>query len=150
VARLDQHLERVSRGDLSKEVQVVNGDELQSLASRSNATMHEMARMRAELMEQNQALTAQARRMEDLNRTLEERVRQQSTELQAARRTLDPDRTITTTPRLSVAEAAVHPPGTYRCEACGATGRVSREVHGTIRCPRCQGTRFARVASEVV
>jgi len=148
VGRLEDHLERVSRGDLSKEVQVANGDELQALAARSNVMMHEMARMRAELMEQNQALTTQARKMEDLNRTLEERVRQQTTELQAARRSQDPDQTITTTPRLSGAEAGVHLPGTYRCEACGATGRVSREVHGTIRCPRCQGTRFARVAVE--
>ena len=41
---------------------------------------------------------------------------------------------------------ATHPAGLYRCEGCGTTGRISREVKGEIRCPSCKGTHLARVS----
>ncbi|HEY7675676.1 MAG TPA: methyl-accepting chemotaxis protein [Candidatus Methylomirabilis sp.] len=147
VGRLDEHLERVTRGDFSQEVVVPNGDEFHALAAKGNAMMHELARARAELVEQNKALAAQAQKVEELNRRLEDRVRQQATELSATRRA-DRASTLTRSSNSGEAEASVYPPGFYRCEGCGATGQISREVRGAIRCPRCKGTRVARVSPE--
>jgi HAMP domain-containing protein len=146
VARLDEHLERVTRGDFSQEVAIPNGDELQALGAKANTMMRELARARAELVEQNRALAAQAQQVEELNRRLAERVQQQATELSATRRT-DRDATLPSAPLPREAEALVHPPGRYRCDSCGATGHLSREVRGSIQCPRCKGTRFARVSA---
>jgi CHASE3 domain sensor protein len=147
VGRLDEHLRRVTRGDFSKEVVIPNGDELQALATKANDMMRELARARAELVEQNAALAAQAKKVEELNRRLEDRVRQQTTELRASRRA-DPDSTIPGTPTPTNEEPSVYPPGLYRCEVCGATGRISREVKGAIQCPNCKRTRFALVSAD--
>jgi HAMP domain-containing protein len=81
VGHLDEHLGRVTRGDFSKEVTIPNGDELQALAAKANDMMRELARARAALVEQNAALATQARRVEDLNRRLEEKVRQHPSDL---------------------------------------------------------------------
>ena len=146
VGRLDEHLGRVTRGDFSKEVVVPNGDELQALAGKANEMMRELARARAALVEQNTALAAQARKVEELNRRLEEQVRQQSVEL-SAMHSHDPDSTLPrVAPLAEQATAVIHAPGVYRCEVCGAMGRLSREVTGEMRCPNCKGTRFARVS----
>ena len=146
VGRLDEHLGRVTRGDFSKEVVVPNGDELQALAGKANEMMRELARARAALVEQNTALAAQARKVEELNRRLEEQVRQQSVEL-SAMHPHDPDSTLSrVAPLAEQATAVIHAPGVYRCEVCGAMGRLSREVTGEMRCPNCKGTRFARVS----
>jgi methyl-accepting chemotaxis protein/DNA-directed RNA polymerase subunit RPC12/RpoP len=148
LGRLQEHLRRVSRGDFSQEVTVPNGDELRDLAGHANTMMHELARARTALIEQNQALTAQAKKVEELNRRLEERVRQQSTELQAARR---PDRDASSSggSRTVDEQTRVFAPVRYRCEACGSTAGVTRDSKGAIRCPRCGGTRLVQVAPEL-
>jgi methyl-accepting chemotaxis protein/DNA-directed RNA polymerase subunit RPC12/RpoP len=146
VGRLDEHLGRVTRGDFSKDVVVPNGDEMQALAAKANEMMRELARARAALVEQNTALAAQARKVEELNRRLEEQVRQQSIELSVIH-SHDPDSTLPrAAPLTEQATAVIHAPGIYRCEVCGAMGRLSREVTGEMRCPNCKGTRFARVS----
>jgi len=153
VVRLDEHLGRLTRGDFSEEVKVPNGDEFAALAEKANAMMHELARARAEQVEQNKALAAQAREVEELNRRLQEEVRQQAAELSATRRVGTPAAAAPPGPGgtgmgagTGTAPAAqVHTPGQYRCESCGATGRISREVRGAIQCPRCKGTQFTRI-----
>jgi methyl-accepting chemotaxis protein len=146
VGRLDEHLERVTRGDFSKEVVVPNGDEMQALAGKANEMMRELARARAALVEQNATLTAQARKVEELNRRLEEQVRKQTTD-RLVTHPRDIDATLAGPAPLAEKLTSVsHTPGVYRCEVCGVTGRVPREVKGEIRCPNCRGTRFARVS----
>lgn len=146
VGRLDEHLTRVTRGDFSQEIVIPNGDELQALAANANEMMRELSRARAALLEQNAALTAQSRKVEELNRRLEGQVRQQTTDLLGAH-PRDPEATFAGDGILAKeVSRAIHPAGLYRCEACGTTGRISREVKGEIRCPNCKGTHFARVA----
>jgi len=93
VGHLDEHLGRVTRGDFSKEVVVPNGDEMQGLAAKANEMMRELARARTALVEQNAALTAQARRVEELNRRLEERMRHHTSDV-AKIHPHDPDSTL--------------------------------------------------------
>lgn len=146
VGRLDEHLTRVTRGDFSQEILVPNGDEMRALAAKANEMMRELARARTALLEQNAALTAQARRVEELNRRLETQVRQQTTDLLATH-PRDPEATFPGyAPLPKDVSRAIHPAGLYRCEACGTTGRISREMKGEIRCPNCKGTHFARVS----
>jgi HAMP domain-containing protein len=144
VGSLDEHLTRVTRGDFSQEIVVPNGDEFQALAVKANEMMHELARARSALLEQNAGLAAQARKVEELNRRLEGHARQQTTD-RVATHPRDPDATFAGFSSL-VKEVATHPAGLYRCEVCGTTGRISREVKGEIRCPNCKGTQFARVS----
>ncbi len=152
VGRLDEHLGRVTRGDFSQEVAIPNGDEMQGLAAKANEMMRELARARAALVDQNAALIAQSRRAEDLNRRLEEQVR-----LHATRGATvpggDPEATLAgpapAAPRPG-SGSAVHRAGVYRCALCGVTGRLSREVPGEIRCPKCKGTRLTLVAPAAV
>ncbi|MFB3818198.1 MAG: hypothetical protein ACE147_11080 [Candidatus Methylomirabilales bacterium] len=146
VGRLDEHLGRVTRGDFSQEVVIPNGDEMRDLAAKANEMMRELARARAALVDQNAALIAQSRRAEELNRRLEEQVRLQATRAAAAP-AADPDATL---PRAAPAAARTggttrHPAGVYRCTVCGVTGRLSKEVPGEIRCPKCKGTQLALV-----
>ena len=144
VGSLDEHLTRVTRGDFSQEIVVPNGDEFQALAVKANEMMRELARARSTLLEQNAGLAAQARKVEELNRRLEGQVRQQTTD-RVATHPRDSEATFAGIAPL-VRELSVHPAGLYRCEACGTTGRISREVRGEIRCPNCKGTQFARVS----
>lgn len=148
VNRLDEHLGRLTRGDFSEEVKVPNGDEFAALAEKANVMMHELARARADQVEQNNALAAQAREVEELNRRLRDQVAQQAAELSATRRT-ERDATGASPLARATTEAVtqVHAPGVYRCDACGGTGRVSKEVRGAIRCPRCKGTQFTRISA---
>jgi methyl-accepting chemotaxis protein len=155
VGRLDEHLGRVTRGDFSQEVVVPNGDEMQGLAAKANEMMRELARARGALVEQNRVLAAQTTRVEDLNRRLEERVRMQTA--RHAGPIEDPDATMprpaSTLGRSATGgrpAATVHPAGVYRCAMCGVTGRLSREVPGEIRCPKCKGTRMALVSAAPV
>lgn len=154
VGRLDEHLGRLTRGDLSEEVAVHNGDEFAGLADKANILMHELARARAEQEERGRTLAGKADEVEALNRRLAEQVRQQAEELSATRRGERPASTAAGAVPGGVAPggsggsepaAQVHAPGHYRCETCGATGRLSREIRGALQCPRCKGTRFARV-----
>ncbi len=147
IAFSDEHLRRVARGDFSQEVAVPNGDELRDLAQNANAMMHELARARGELMEQNKSLVAQARKVEELNRRLEEQVRQQTTELLAARRP-ERDATPPPGPRTGAEETRVFSQVLYRCEACGGTASFTRDARDTLRCPHCSGTRLVRLAPE--
>jgi methyl-accepting chemotaxis protein len=93
VGHLDEHLGRVTRGDFSKEVTIPNGDEMQALAAKANDMMRELARARAALVEQNTALAAQARRVEELNWRLEEKMRQHPSDLSRLH-PHDPDSTL--------------------------------------------------------
>jgi CHASE3 domain sensor protein len=147
VGRLDEHLGRVTRGDFSKEVAVPNGDEMQGLAVKANEMMHELARARTALVDQNSALLTQSRRVEDLNRRLADKVREH-TGRSTAMRQEDPDATMARSmPLGGRSTATVHAAGVYRCELCGAMARLAREVPGEIRCPKCKGTHLALVTA---
>jgi class 3 adenylate cyclase/CHASE3 domain sensor protein len=86
VKQLDDHMGRVSRGELQQEVIVPNRDEFQGLAQKANEMMHALARAREELMREHEAVKAQARSLDDLNRQLEARVRSQVDEIERTRR----------------------------------------------------------------
>jgi HAMP domain-containing protein len=154
VGRLDEHMTRVTRGDFTQEVSIPNGDEMQGLAVKANEMMRELGRARAALLEQNSALLVQTTRVQDMNRRLEEQVRVQTSRRPAA--PPDPDVTLprSVSPPEGVGRAArgsgpptVHPAGVYRCQMCGVTGRLSREVPGEIRCPKCKGSQLVFVAA---
>jgi methyl-accepting chemotaxis protein len=147
VGRLDEHLGRVTRGDFSQEVAVPNGDEMQGLAVKANEMMRELARARTALVDQNAALLTQSRRVEDLNRRLADKMREQ-TSRSATVRQEDPDATMARSrPLGGRSTATVHAPGVYRCELCGVMGRLAREVPGEIRCPKCKSTHLALVSA---
>ncbi len=86
VRKLDDHMGRVSRGEFHEEVTVPNHDEFQALADKANEMMHSLARARAELTGQHEAAKEQAKRLDELNRDLEARVKAQVEEIERTRR----------------------------------------------------------------
>lgn len=154
VGRLDEHLGRLARADFSQEVKLPNGDEFEGLAEKANLMMRELARAREEQVEQHRALAAKAQEVEELNRRLTGLVRQQAAGPSATRQgegeaaPAAPPGAAAPGPAAPGAGAApaAYIPGVYRCASCGATGRIAREARGVLRCPKCQGTQFTRVA----
>jgi class 3 adenylate cyclase len=86
VRKLDDHMGRVSRGELQQEITVPNRDEFQGLADKANEMMRALARAREDLMREHQAVKEQASRLDDMNRQLESRVRSQVDEIERTRR----------------------------------------------------------------
>ncbi len=86
VQMLDDHMGHVSRGEFQKEITIPNRDEFGGLAEKANEMMRALARARTELMQQHEAVKEQARRLDEMNRQLEGRVRSQVDELERTRR----------------------------------------------------------------
>jgi len=84
--KLDEHLEHVTRGDLQHEMIVPNRDEFERLATKANQMARVLAEARVELEGQHGAVKAQARQLEEINRSLEERVQGHVVELEQTRR----------------------------------------------------------------
>jgi class 3 adenylate cyclase len=86
VRRLDEHMAQVSRGEFQQEIDIPNRDEFQGLAEKANEMMHALAKARADLMREHEAVKEQARKLDEVNRQLEGRVRSQVDELERTRR----------------------------------------------------------------
>ena len=86
IQKLDEHLEHVTRGDLQHEVIVPNRDEFQRLATKANQMARVLTETRVELEREHGAVRTQARQLEEINRSLEERVQGQLVELEQTRR----------------------------------------------------------------
>ncbi len=86
VQRLNEHMGQVSRGEFQQEINIPNRDEFQGLAEKANEMMRALAQARAELMREHEAVKEQARRLDEVNRQLEGRVRSQVDELERTRR----------------------------------------------------------------
>jgi class 3 adenylate cyclase len=86
VHKLDEHMGRIARGELEEEISVPNRDELRGLVAKSNTMMQALEKARAELRAEHQEVTAQAGRLEELNRGLEERVASHVEELERTRK----------------------------------------------------------------
>lgn len=86
VRQLDDHMGRVSRGELQQEIVIPNRDEFQGLAEKANEMMHGLARAREDLMREHEAVKQQAGKLDEMNRQLEGRVRSQVDELERTRR----------------------------------------------------------------
>ena len=86
VHKLDEHMGRIAKGEMEHEIAVPNRDELSGLVAKSNLMMQALDRARAELRNEHQQVTAQANRLEELNRGLEERVAAHVEELERTRK----------------------------------------------------------------
>ena len=86
VTELDEHMGRISRGQLEREITIPNRDEFQALAEKANEMMRGLAQARAQLVGEHEAVKLQAASLEDLNRELEARVRTQVEEIERTRR----------------------------------------------------------------
>jgi class 3 adenylate cyclase/HAMP domain-containing protein len=86
VSELDEHMGRISRGQLEGEITIPNRDEFQALAEKANEMMRGLAQARAQLVGEHEAVKLQAASLEDLNRELEGRVRTQVEEIERTRR----------------------------------------------------------------
>jgi class 3 adenylate cyclase/CHASE3 domain sensor protein len=86
VRQLDDHMARVSRGELQQEIVIPNRDEFQGLAEKANEMMRALARAREDLMREHEAVKQQAGNLDEMNRQLEGRVRSQVDELERTRR----------------------------------------------------------------
>jgi adenylate cyclase len=83
---LDHHLERVTQGDLGQEVDIPNRDELGRLAERANVMRRALDETRTQLERERDAVRDHAAQLEEVNRSLEARVREQVDELERSRR----------------------------------------------------------------
>jgi len=86
VRQLDDHMGRVSRGELQQEIVIPNRDEFQGLAEKANEMMRALARAREDLMREHEAMKQQATSLDEMNRQLEGRVRSQVDEIERTRR----------------------------------------------------------------
>ncbi|MBI2903064.1 MAG: hypothetical protein HYY12_05700 [Candidatus Methylomirabilis oxyfera] len=86
VRQLDDHMGRVSRGELQQEIVIPNRDEFQGLADKANEMMRALARAREDLMREHEAVKSQAGRLDEMNRQLEARVLSQVDEIERTRR----------------------------------------------------------------
>ena len=86
VTELDEHMGRISRGQLEGEISIPNRDEFQALAEKANQMMRGLAQARAQLVGEHEAVKLQASSLGDMNRELEGRVRAQVEEIERTRR----------------------------------------------------------------
>ena len=86
IQKLDEHMEQVTRGNLAHEMTVPNRDEFERLAIRANQMARALTEARGELEREHEAVRIQARQLEEVNRSLEQRVHGQLVELEQTRR----------------------------------------------------------------
>ncbi len=84
VRRLHEGVERMSRGEWSYRLETASGDELGDLARSFNRMGNALSRSLGEVAEKQDALEVANREIREWNRTLEERVRAKTAELESS------------------------------------------------------------------